>query len=366
MGGFVRDRLNAFAAVIVALVAMVPIFATATPAAAQSVTAWVETATTTPGAGCTVDVSVEVRSSGGPVGGAGVAIALSEDASGEVLSTDRAATNSSGVAWLVTDTSTARDGAKTWMDVMVNGSYLGGQTIWVTDGWCSGNSSLLSMDGSVSTVRASSPGASISVSSSPITSALSSASSGEGGSAGAEMIPNVWTYQQQRGLSCEYAALSIATGALGAWIDEYRFDDVVPLSVNPHWGYRGDITGTWGGTDNYGVYASALVPALSHFGFTGHVFYGAGSNDQLIASLDLGMPTLVWLGLGGDTSFDAYTSDGTRFQLTPYMHVMVAYGYDDGGVYLSDPGTGTYKYYDWGTFMSMWNIMDSMALGVSR
>jgi predicted double-glycine peptidase len=48
------------------------------------------------------------------------------------------------------------------------------------------------------------------------------------------------------------------------------------------------------------------------------------------------------------------------------MHVMVAFGYDDGGVYLSDPGAGEYKYYTWGDFRWMWNVMDGMALGVSQ
>lgn len=349
-----RHRLTGAVAAIIALVAFAPIFAPAAPVAAQDVTAWVETATTTPGAGCVVDVSVEVRSSGGAVSGADVSVAVTIDDSGEVISMDRATTNGSGIAWLVIDTSAGWDGAKTWMEVAVNGSYLGGQTIWVTDGSCSGNSSLLEMDGSVETIRAGDPNA-----------ASSSSSSSSSSSGGEVILPNVWTYAQQRPLSCEYAALSIATGALGGWVDEYQFESVVPLSANPHWGYRGDINGTWGNTDDYGVYAAPLVPALEQFGYSGHIFYGAGSNDALIASINAGRPTLVWLGLGGDTSFDAYTSDGTRFQLTPYMHVMVAYGYDDGGVYLSDPGTGTYKYYDWGTFMWMWNIMDGMALGVS-
>jgi hypothetical protein len=46
------------------------------------------------------------------------------------------------------------------------------------------------------------------------------------------------------------------------------------------------------------------------------------------------------------------------------MHVLVAYGYDEGGVYLSDPAIGGMKYYDWGTFTWMWSVMDGMALSV--
>jgi uncharacterized protein YvpB len=239
---------------------------------------------------------------------------------------------------------------KGWLQLSVNGSYVGGLTMRVTDGGCGGSGTLVKMSGSATTV---------------LSSGSASDSSGAASSDdGKVVIPNVPNYQQQRGLSCEYSALSIATGALGDWVSEYEFEAQVPLSDNPHWGYRGDITGRWGNTTNYGVYADPLVPALAAYGFTGTAFYG--DSGDLMAAIDRGEPTLVWLGMrGGDGSFNEYTSDGTRYQLTPYMHVMVAYGYDDGGVYLSDPGTGTYKYYDWGTFKWMWSVMDGMALSVS-
>jgi hypothetical protein len=33
------------------------------------------------------------------------------------------------------------------------------------------------------------------------------------------------------------------------------------------------------------------------------------------------------------------------------MHVVVARGYDDGGVYITEPGTGVYDFYAWPDFM---------------
>jgi uncharacterized protein YvpB len=65
----------------------------------------------------------------------------------------------------------------------------------------------------------------------------------------------------------------------------------------------------------------------------------------------------------GDQSFRTEIG-GQSFTLLPAMHVMVAYGYDDDGIYLSDPGTGTYRFYDWGTFNEMWSVLDGMALAV--
>lgn len=341
------------ASMMVALAIMVgaPLAAPGAQAQTTSVNAWVEVGATEPGVGCAVDVSAEIRGGGAGIEGAEVGIMLSIDGTSDVVSSDRQITDGSGIAFLSFDTSGAYDGAKTWLEVMVNGSYVGGRTVWVTaDGGCSGAPSLLDLSGDVASV------------------ADTSVSGGEAearaASTGGEVIlPGILTYQQQRGLSCEYAALAIATGTLGGWVSEYDFEGMIGLSDNPHWGYRGYIDGVWGNTDDYGIYAEPLVPALNQFGFNGEAFYG-GRGD-LTTQIDQGRPTLVWLGIWGDTSFEAYAADGTPYQLTSGMHVMVAYGYDDGGVYLSDPGNGGLRYYDWGTFEWMWGVMDGMALSVS-
>ena len=176
---------------------------------------------------------------------------------------------------------------------------------------------------------------------------------------------DVPAYRQQRNLSCEYAALSIATGALGYWVSEYEFDERVGWSANPHWGFRGDINGWWGNTTDYGVYPEALVAPLADFGFSGEVIYGQGDASALKAHLDSGLPTLVWLGLWGDLGFYEYAEDGTPYKLSPGYHVVVAYGYDDSGVYVSDPAKGDYGFYDWDTFMRAWNVLDGMSLAVA-
>ncbi len=148
-------------------------------------------------------------------------------------------------------------------------------------------------------------------------------------------------------------------------VSEYEFDNRVGTSANPHWGYRGDINGWWGNTTDYGVYAEPLVGPLADFGFNGEVFYGLGDPESLKARIDQGRPTLVWIALWGDLSEVDYTDDGTRFTMTAGVHVVVAYGYDAGGVYVSDPAVGAKRYYDWGTFSTMWSVLDGMALAVS-
>ena len=169
---------------------------------------------------------------------------------------------------------------------------------------------------------------------------------------------------QQRNLSCEYAALVSAMGAFGVWVSEYEFDHRVGWSANPHWGFRGDITGAWGGTDDYGVYAEPLAAALADFGFWGEVFYGQGDPSALTARLDAGFPVLVWVGLWGDQGFYEHAEDGTPYKLVPGQHVVVAYGYDAGGVYVADPAAADYTFYAWGDFLWLWDALDGMALAV--
>ncbi|MDP9470907.1 MAG: LysM peptidoglycan-binding domain-containing protein [Chloroflexota bacterium] len=179
---------------------------------------------------------------------------------------------------------------------------------------------------------------------------------------GGTFVSGVGTYVQQRNLSCEYAAAYIATSALGARVPEWVFWENIPQSANPHWGYRGNIDGWWGNTDDYGIYPEALAPVLNANGYAADIFYGGGDAAALINRLDRGVPTLVWLGFWGDTAVTL--TDAGEYTVAAGEHVVVAYGYDAGGVYVSDPATGGYGYYAWDTFLPMWNVLDGMSLGI--
>jgi uncharacterized protein YvpB len=310
------------------------------------VAAWAQLSSVTPAPGCFVGASIEVRQGGSALPDAEVGVALVLD--GEILSADRGLTGSDGIAYLGVDTSWAAAGQEVWLDVLIGGAYAGGMPVSITEsGGCDDNPRLIEVSGSV-----------------PVASENETWGAGSIPASGPDVAVWVPNYAQQRNLSCEYASLSIATGAYGAWVSEYAFDDIVGWSENPHWGYRGDITGAWGNTDDYGVYPEPLSVALEQFGFWGDVFYASGDASPLIAHLDAGHPTLVWIGLWGDTSYYDYAADGTPFKLAAGQHVVVAYGYDEGGVYVSDPALGVNRYYDWGTFMWMWNVLDGMSLAV--
>jgi LysM repeat protein/uncharacterized protein YvpB len=174
----------------------------------------------------------------------------------------------------------------------------------------------------------------------------------------------VWvpTHAQEHNLSCEYAAAFIATSAFDNPISESAFIDSIPITKNPHYGYRGNIDGKWGGFKDWGIYAEPLVPILNDYGFAAEVFYSMGDTTQLKAHLDEGHPVIVWLALWGDTGRVFHDED--RYTVFAGSHVMTAYGYDGDGIYLSDPGTGSYRFLTWDTFEWMWATIDGMSLAV--
>lgn len=175
-------------------------------------------------------------------------------------------------------------------------------------------------------------------------------------------VANVPTYMQSRNLSCEFAAVHIATAAWGNAIPESVYIANTPITKNPHKGYRGNIDGWWGNTDDYGIYAEALVPVLNQWGFTGEVFYAEGATGQLTSNLDAGHPVVVWLGFWGDTR--VRLADDGNYSVASGMHVVTVWGYDESGVYVSDPAKAAYEFFDWNTFMGMWNVLDGQALAI--
>lgn len=343
-------RLAASLAAWVVLTPLALMPTTTPPAAAQADAAavWVQVGSETPGPGCWVDATVEVRRDGVAVPDLDVVLALHVDA--DIYSVHRGVTGGDGLAWTGFDTSDAPAGRVALLDVNIADQYAGSVPVTITDGaGCNDNPEVQELAATV-----------------PMSVSESSHSADDGWTSGEGDVVSLWvpTIAQQRGLSCEYTSLAIAMGAYGAEVSEYAFDGIVGWSSNPHWGYRGNIEGVWGGTDDYGVYAEPLVAAAEAQGFWGDVFYANGNASALTSRIDQGTPVLVWLSLLGEPGFTEYADDGTPYLLIPGQHTVVIYGYDEAGVYASDPGIGAKRFYDWGWFMNMWNAFDGMAMGV--
>jgi uncharacterized protein YvpB len=150
--------------------------------------------------------------------------------------------------------------------------------------------------------------------------------------------------------------------AFGWGPTEADFQSLIPVTLNPHNGYRGNIDGWWGNTKDYGIYAEPLVPVLNDWGFEGEVMYTFGDVGPLIEHIDAGHPVVTWLGFWGDTR-ERMTDDG-NYSVFAGMHVVTVYGYDDEGVWVMDPAKGAKVHYSWDFFVNMWEVIDGMSLAV--
>src|SRR3569623_1409625 len=62
-------------------------------------------------------------------------------------------------------------------------------------------------------------------------------------------------FPQEHYLSCEYSATRAAVARWGIQLTEADLINNIPTNENPHLGFRGNIDNSWGGTNDYGIYA---------------------------------------------------------------------------------------------------------------
>lgn len=178
---------------------------------------------------------------------------------------------------------------------------------------------------------------------------------------GQALIREFPAIKQSYSLSCEYAAAAAVTLYWGKQVSENDFIREVPLSPNPHRGFRGDINKPFGGTTNYGIYAEPLVPVLDRRGYEATVFYN--DEERLLANLRAGNPVVVWITVGRqERPVYTRTYAGESFRLVPGEHTVVVYAYDDYGVRWMDVGDGNYYRTDWSSFLRRWSYFNKMAL----
>lgn len=174
------------------------------------------------------------------------------------------------------------------------------------------------------------------------------------------IVGQVWN------LTCEYAATSAATALFGQTITQQEFVDAIGFDANPNKGFRGRLTGPWGGTNDYGIYPAPILSVLQQQGYA-HSYSFRGNPDVLRAALSKDRPVVVWLvGTFGAASREEATNDGESFLLVPYEHAMTAYGYTESSILLMDPAIASYRTVAWQTFTSAWMQLDGMALVVAR
>ncbi len=178
------------------------------------------------------------------------------------------------------------------------------------------------------------------------------------------IMANMPVYAQQWNLTCEYAATSAATLYYGKQISESTFINDIGFDANPNKGFRGRLSGGWGGTGDYGIYPAPILGVLQNRGF-GHSYIFRLDTVLLKYELSQNHPIVIWtVGTWGTAPrYEAEAEDGS-YLLVPYEHAVTAYGYDETGVYIMDVAHGSKYRVGWDTFMRSWGNLDGMALAV--
>lgn len=172
--------------------------------------------------------------------------------------------------------------------------------------------------------------------------------------------------QEQWPVASELAAAALATTYWGSAVTVDELLAAMPSSENPHEGFRGDYTGMWGPTDNYGVYSSPLAAALESFGFAAEAFYADGDASALTSRIDAGAPVVVWITYQlKPQERVVIENESGRYSLIAEQHAVLVYGYDDTGVMIVDVSDGLYHRLPWDAFLASWNLFDGMGLVVT-
>jgi len=179
------------------------------------------------------------------------------------------------------------------------------------------------------------------------------------------VIENFPLMGQWWNLSCEYAATSAATAYFNKTIGQDAFVNMIGYDANPNKGFRGNLSGPWGGTYHYGIYARPILSVLMQNGFP-HSYTFNADPMLLRDAINNDRPVVVWI-TGTYSSMPRYEeeSDGEEFMLVPYEHAVTIYGYSEQSVSIMDPAYPAYYTVSWNVFMNAWQQLDGMALAVA-
>ena len=129
----------------------------------------------------------------------------------------------------------------------------------------------------------------------------------------------------------------------------------IGTSQNPNIGIRmGEIENenslytnlnkSFGGSVYYGVHAPPFIDVFSEFNLTARPLIIQNNNIELVKqSISQGHLIMTWLNVGYGQPVDVALSYGD-VSVVKGEHTVVIYGYDETGVFIMDPGNGSYKH----------------------
>lgn len=178
------------------------------------------------------------------------------------------------------------------------------------------------------------------------------------------LLPNAFIHRQQHPLSCEAAAAYVASTMLGVRLDEDAILAALPRDPNPNLGFRGNVDGPTGGTDDYGVYAPPIVIAINQLGgVRGLQARQISGEVELRAEVAKGHPVVVWI--------TSNLRPGLRLPQPGYYlvrgeHAVTVIGIDSSDIIASDVGGGQPRIWPMSQFLNSWKLFDYQGVAFSR
>jgi uncharacterized protein YvpB len=186
----------------------------------------------------------------------------------------------------------------------------------------------------------------------------------DGESLPTEVRLTVARQQQSHNLSCEASAASMVAQYHGLNVSEADVLQALPLNSNPHLGFRGNVDGPTGDTQDYGVYAGPVMEILNHLGL--HAWLVEGGLEGIKAAIARGNPVIAWVTYDCLPSTPVETEiDGRTVKLVPNQHVVVVTGYSAQGVWANDPWDGQEDFYPFEDLGRAMDYFGDMAIEIA-
>jgi uncharacterized protein YvpB len=170
--------------------------------------------------------------------------------------------------------------------------------------------------------------------------------------------------QQTHSLSCESSAASMVAQYHGVPLSEADILAALPRHDNPYLGFRGNVDGPTGSTEDYGVYAAPIMAILNDRGL--QAWQVQAGLAGIRAAIARGHPVIAWVTYNCLPSVPTtVTIDSEIVTLVPYQHAVVVIGYSPEGFWANDPYDGQEDFYPTADFERAMTYFGHMAIEVA-